>query len=177
VVDLGRGAAVGLAVVFVVAGAVKLRHGEATAVALRGLGLPVPVVLAWIVPVAELGLAWGLVARPRLGGAAALLALAGFSAVLWRALGRGKAVTCGCFGGTGSAPISVADLVRNGLLAVLAVAATAAPVAGPPSLAAVVAVTAAAVAGAVVVALVRLRAAVGPLLALASLPAQPEAGA
>jgi len=165
--EIGSAAAAVLAAVFGVAGAAKAARPRATARAFAGLGVPLPGLLARVAPVAELVLAAALVVRPRLGGAAALVALIAFSAVLAAALGRGEPVSCGCFGAAGSAPVTAADLVRNALLGVLAAAALTVPgPAGVPGLAGAVAATAAVVAGLVTIALVRLRAAAGPLLAV-----------
>jgi len=166
--EIGSAAAVVLAAVFGVAGAAKAARPRRTARAFAGLGVPLPGLLARVAPAAELLLAAALLVRPRLGGGAALVALAAFSAVLAAALRRGERVSCGCFGAAGSAPVSAADLVRNALLGVLAAAALAVPgPAGVPGLAGIVAATAALVAGLVTVALVRLRATTGPLLAVA----------
>jgi len=163
---VGGVAAVVLAVVFGLAGVSKGRRPGRTATAFRGLGLPAAGALARVVPLAEVALGIVLVMRPRLGGVVALVALAGFSVVLAAALRRGVRVACGCFGGSGAQPVTVADLVRNALLAVPAAAALAVPgPVGVPGLPAAVAATAATVAGLVVVALVRLRATAGPLWA------------
>jgi hypothetical protein len=160
--EIGRAAALVLAGVFLAAGVVKGLRPGVTAVAFRGLGLPGAGVLARVVPVAEAGLAVLLVLAPRVGAVAALLALAAFSAVLRAALRRGTAVACGCFGAAGTAPVSAVDLVRNGLLGLGALAALAAGEAGL-SLPAVLAVLTATAAAVVVLALLRLRLAVGPL--------------
>jgi len=124
--DLGTTAAVVLAVVFAWAGAAKLGQPAATAEGFSQLGLPRPRVLARLVPGLELLLAVALVAAPAVGGAAAVVLLTGFSAVLVRALGRGVPVRCACFGQPGGPLLSSVDLVRNGLLGTLAALATAA---------------------------------------------------
>lgn len=115
-----------LAVTFAWAAAAKLSHPAATAAGFADLGLRRPAALARAVPAVELALAVTLLAAPRLGGAAALVLLAAFSAVLLRVLRRGVEVRCACFGQTDGAPLSALDLVRNGLLGTLAALALAA---------------------------------------------------
>ena len=118
--DLGMAAACVLAVTFAWAGAAKLGQPAETAAGFAGLGLARPAALARAVPVVELALAVTLLAVPAVGAAAALALLAGFSAVLARALRRGVEVPCACFGSPGGLPLSRFDLARNGLLAALA---------------------------------------------------------
>lgn len=159
--DVGTISAVLLAAVFALAGGGKLRRRRSTARAFADLGLPAPASLAVAVPAAELILAALLLARPRAGGAVALLALAAFSAVVARATRAGTGARCGCFGSASARPVSFGDLVRNALLAVAALAALAAPKAVGPTLEATVLVTAGAVAGLLVLALFRLHDEVG----------------
>lgn len=147
--------------VLAVAGGAKLRRRPATAGAFASMGLPFPGALASAVPAAELALAALLLVRPRAGGIAALVTLSVFSAVLARASTSGAGVSCGCFGTAHARPVSAADLVRNGLLAVAAAMALTTPAAVRPTLEAVVLVTSAAVTGVVVLALVDLRSRVG----------------
>ncbi|WP_372514216.1 MauE/DoxX family redox-associated membrane protein [Mycobacterium interjectum] len=71
----------------------------------------------------EFGIAALLVAEPRTGGAAALLALAGFSVVALVSLARGRAIECHCFGRLSSAPLGWPTLARNGCFAALAASA------------------------------------------------------
>jgi hypothetical protein len=121
---VGSVAAVVLAAVFAFAAVAKaVRHRE-TIEAFAGLGVPAPGLLAVVVPVVELGIAAALLARPQVGAALALAALAGFTFVVVRALGRGVETGCGCFGSRHSAPVNPSDVVRNGLLAAFAVLAT-----------------------------------------------------
>lgn len=124
--DIGMAAAGVLAVIFAWAGAAKLSRPAATATGFAALGLPRPKVLARTVPAVELVLGVALLSAPSPAAAAALALLAGFSAVLARALRRGVAVPCACFGQPGGPPLSLVDLIRNALLAALAVAALAA---------------------------------------------------
>lgn len=119
-IDLGMTAAGLLALTFAWAGAAKLGRPAETAAGFADLGLARPGALARAVPLVELALAVTLLAAPAAGGAAALVLLAGFSAVLVGALRRGVAVPCACFGRAGSPPLSGFDLARNALLAALA---------------------------------------------------------
>lgn len=125
-VDLGMAPAGVLAVTFAWAGAAKLGRPGETATGFAELGLGRPQAFARGVPVVELALAVALLAAPAAGAAAALVLLAGFSAVLVRALLRGDEVRCACFGRAAGPPLSWAELVRNGLLAGLAMLAVAA---------------------------------------------------
>ena len=70
-------AAVGLALVFLVAGVAKLRSPVDTRRALGALGLPRPDVLGVAVPVVELATALLLLLNPVTGGASAVSATAG----------------------------------------------------------------------------------------------------
>jgi uncharacterized membrane protein YphA (DoxX/SURF4 family) len=123
VTGFGFVCAVVLAAVFVWAAAAKFARPAVTAAGFRTLGLPVPGGLAWAVPAAEVVTAVLLVAVPPVGGVVALVLLGAFSAVIARALRLGLTTPCGCFGATSAKPVSRADLVRNLLLACLALAA------------------------------------------------------
>lgn len=119
-VAIGMAAAAALAATFAWAGAAKLGRPVDTADGFADLGLRWSAGLARLVPVVELILAVALLAAPGVGGAAALVLLAGFSTVLVRALRRGIEVRCACFGQAGGPPLSRLDLLRNGLLGSLA---------------------------------------------------------
>ena len=121
--DLGMAAAGVLAATFAWAGAAKLGRPQETAAGFADLGLRRPGAFARGVPVVELALAVGLLAVPAAGGVVGLVLLAGFSAVLVRALRRGGEVRCACFGRPGGPPLSWVELARNGLLAGLAAVA------------------------------------------------------
>jgi hypothetical protein len=116
--------AVILAAVFGWAALGKAVRHRPTVVAFGELGLPVPDVLAVVVPAGEAMVAVLLVVKPAVGAALALAALAAFTLVVVRALGRGTAGGCGCFGSRRIEPVSPADVVRNGLLAGFAAVAT-----------------------------------------------------
>ena len=141
--DFGYACALVLAAVFVRAGVGKGVRPRDTAAGFAALGVPFPEAAARTVPVVELVLAVILLANPRPGGIAALALLAIFSVLLGGAVRRGVTTGCNCFGAARVEPVSRVDLVRNGLLALLAVAALGAPsptVPDPLAAAAVVAV-------------------------------------
>lgn len=121
--EVGAAAAMVLAVVFVWAGAAKIVATDATAASFAQLRLPWPRGLAVVVPLVELALGGALVVGTAAAPYAALAVLAAFTAVLARALSSHQPVVCACFGAARSEPLSGVDVARNGLLAVLAVAA------------------------------------------------------
>jgi hypothetical protein len=125
--DFGYASAVVLAAVFVRAGVAKGLRPRETVAGFVALGVPNPGATARVVPVAELVLAVMLLSSPRPGGVAALVLLAAFSALLGGAVRRGMTAGCNCFGAARVDPVSGVDLLRNGLLAVLAAAALLAP--------------------------------------------------
>lgn len=112
-----------LAAVFVWAAAAKLARRDQTAASFDALRVPASGVLARLVPLVELLLAVGLIALPPVGGAAALVLLAAFSAVILRAIVSGVRPPCSCFGSGRTDPVSGVDVLRNILLAGLATAA------------------------------------------------------
>lgn len=154
-------AAVVLAAVFAAAGAAKIRSPRSTGATFAALGLPAPATLARAVPLAELGLAVLLLVVPAVGAAVALAALAGFTTFLVRALQAGVRVSCGCFGSAADEPVSFVEVVRNGLLALLAGAALFASGPTGPALADAVLVSTAGLVGLLVLALCELRRDVG----------------
>lgn len=131
-----------LAAVFVVAAIAKLRAPDATARSFADLGVPRAAVLARAVPVVEVVIAAALVALPPLGGLAALASLAFFTTFLVLRLREGVRAPCACFGSAGQSPLSVANVVGNAFLMVLAVLALLATAPTRPSVADVVAVAA-----------------------------------
>lgn len=157
-VEIGMAAAGALAATFAWAGAAKLGRPAETAEAFSDLGLPRPAALAQAVPAVELLLAVALLAAPGAGAAVALVFLGAFCVVLVRALRRGVEVRCACFGQAGGPPLSWVDLVRNGLLGLLAAyALTAGLEPRLPSLVAVAAVAIEWLAGAGVLRVLRRR--------------------
>jgi len=150
-------AAVVLAVVFGWAAVAKLVRHRDTVVAFRELGLPVPRLLAVLVPGAELVVAACLLLRPDVGAVVALAALVVFTAVVVRAVLRGSTGGCGCFGSRRVDPVSLADVLRNGLLAALGVIATGTAALVSPGVVELVAVVAATTVGAVMVHIARPR--------------------
>ncbi len=117
-------AAVALAAILVVAAVAKLRRPDRTARDFAELGLVAPDLLARLVPIAEVGCAAALVLAPAWGGVVSFALLAGFTAVLAQVVRSGRVVSCSCFGGASSRPVSARTLARNaGLLALAAIAA------------------------------------------------------
>jgi uncharacterized membrane protein YphA (DoxX/SURF4 family) len=155
--DLGYTCALALAAVFVRAGAAKLARPSVAASSFAALGAPAPTLLARGLPLAELLAAVALIASPRVGALLALVLLLAFSAFLGRAVASGATAPCNCFGTARAEPVSAADLVRNGLLAVPALAALGATGPEAPAPWAVVAVVAAFALGLVVLAGARRR--------------------
>ncbi len=121
--SLGDAAAVFLGLVFAFAGAAKWRDPAGTETSFRAFGLARPAFLARAVPVAEMVTAVGLVVAPRLVALVALALLVAFTTVLVRGLRAGVTVGCSCFGSTGHASASSLDVIRNTLLAGLALGA------------------------------------------------------
>jgi hypothetical protein len=168
--DVARAAALALSAVFAVAAVAKVLHHGATVRSFGALGLPVPGVLSIAVPVVEAALAVSLLTWPAVGAWASIALLVAFTAVLARAVARGVDAPCACFGsargsGDGGESVSSVELVRNAMLAALAVIASGASagVGGGgvlvrwPSLPALVMVSVAVCVGRVVLALLELR--------------------
>jgi hypothetical protein len=148
---------VALAGVFVRAGGAKLVRPVDAAAGLQALGVPAPTLVALALPPAELAIAVILLAVPALGGVLALAALGLFSAVLHRRIRGGTTASCACFGAARREAVSFVDLVRNGLLAILSVAALFAPGPRRPSLEAAIVVSSAVLTGILVLSMCRLR--------------------
>ena len=114
-----------LAVVFATAGVGKLLDKFGTRKALYDFHVPGGAIrfLAVALPLAELAAAVALLfpASARFGAALALVLLSAFMFGIGRALARGETPDCHCFGQIHSAPAGPSTLVRNGLLAALAV--------------------------------------------------------
>jgi hypothetical protein len=120
----GYSCALVLAFVLLVSGAAKLAWRRETRDNFAAIGLPRPDLVAAVLPFVELGLALLLFAFPPIGGVLSLVVLAAFTATLARLLRRGVDAPCGCVGSPRrAAPLSWRSLLRNGALALLAVAA------------------------------------------------------
>jgi methylamine dehydrogenase accessory protein MauD len=123
-----------LFLVFAVAGVAKLRDREGAREAARGFGAP-----AWVggaLPFAELATAGMLLPSTTAiaGAIAAAALLAAFCAGIGRAMARGGAPDCHCFGALHSEPAGPRTLARNGvLLAIASVVIAAGP--GPSAVA------------------------------------------
>lgn len=128
--QIGLVASVIVAVVFIVAAVSKLADNDGTQTAVREFGAPASLagLLAFGLPLAELGVAAAIIYGPTrsIGAVGALGLLLIFSIAIASRLVRGSAPDCHCFGQLHSAPVSWKTLARNGLLAVLAGSALAA---------------------------------------------------
>jgi peroxiredoxin/uncharacterized membrane protein YphA (DoxX/SURF4 family) len=113
-----------LAAIFAVAGFAKLADPAGSRRAVRDFGVPgrLAAPLGFVLPIAEIGIAAGLVpaasARFAAGAGAGLLVL--FAVAISIALLRGRRPDCHCFGQLHSAPAGPATLARNAALAGLA---------------------------------------------------------
>lgn len=112
-----------LVLVFAVAGLAKLADRAGSRVALEGFGVPGRIARpgAVILPIAELATAALLVpsSTARIGAVLASVLLVGFGAGIGRALARGQAPDCHCFGQLHSRPAGSETLARNGALLVV----------------------------------------------------------
>jgi uncharacterized membrane protein YphA (DoxX/SURF4 family) len=113
-----------LAVVFATAAVGKLLDLPGSRRAMEAFGVPkrVAPLLGTLLPLAELAVAVALVPAPtaRWGALAGLALLLAFIGGIGAAMARGQAPDCHCFGQIHSAPAGPMTLVRNGVLAALA---------------------------------------------------------
>jgi len=113
-----------LAAVFATAAVGKFLDLDGSRRAMADFGVPARLapVFGTLLPVAELTVAILLIPVPtaRWGALLGLLLLLGFIAGIGTALARGKAPDCHCFGQIHSAPAGPKTLIRNGVLAALA---------------------------------------------------------
>jgi hypothetical protein len=112
-----------LAGMFAIAAIAKLsdRDGIGRAVAGFGVASAVAAPVGWVIAPAELVTAGVLLLGPAaVGGMAALVLLAGFSAVVGWNLARGRRPECHCFGRFSSGPLGWSTLARNGSFATVA---------------------------------------------------------
>ncbi|MGH2871650.1 MAG: MauE/DoxX family redox-associated membrane protein [Solirubrobacteraceae bacterium] len=118
--------------VFALAGVSKLANLAASRDAVEGFGVPPRLArtVGTAIPFVELAVAVALLPTPsaRWGAIGAAVLLAAFSAGIAGALRQGLAPDCNCFGQVASAPVSAKTLLRNGILAALALFAA---IAGP----------------------------------------------
>ncbi len=121
-----------LAAVFLVAAVGKLLDLTGSRRALEGFGVPTAAVPIGGValPLVELAVGIALLVRPtaRWGALCALLMMLAFAGAVDRAMSRGEAPDCHCFGQIHSEPAGPTTLIRNGVLAAMAVVVV---VAGP----------------------------------------------
>jgi uncharacterized membrane protein YphA (DoxX/SURF4 family) len=113
-----------LALVFAVAAAGKVVNLNRTRRTLSDFRVPSRLIrpTAWLLPLAELSAAVALLVQPiaRLAAIAAAGLLLVFMAGVGGAMSRGEAPDCNCFGQIGSAPAGRGTLIRNAVLAALA---------------------------------------------------------
>lgn len=116
-----------IGVLLAISGGAKLKDPSSTADAFRALRLPewlqkmgAPRLLPW----AEVALAALLIFSKgwllTLATVGAVLLMVAYTVVIWRALGFGEPVQCGCFGELGAGDVSRRTLARNILLTLLA---------------------------------------------------------
>ena len=114
------GVRVVLAAVFAVAGLAKLFDQPGAREALIGFHVPDRFVapVAVLLPLAELATATALLVQvtARWGAAAAVVLLGAFVVGITRALSRGEAPDCHCFGQISSSPAGRGTLIRNAVL-------------------------------------------------------------
>lgn len=114
-----------LAVVFIVAGVAKLLDLQGARRMMAAFGVPPRFASksGTVLPFLELATAVALVVQPtaRWGGVAALVLLFVFIGGIANSLARGRNPNCNCFGQIAEAPVSSRTLVRNAVLAALAV--------------------------------------------------------
>lgn len=153
---LGSAAAPVLAALLAWAGVATLTRRHATMVALAGLHVPLPALMAVIVPLVEVGIAGVLLVHPADGAAASLLLVAASHlALTWWA---GSGLDCPRVGSSRLDPASWVDVGRNLGLGLLGVAALfGGSRMSAPGLPALVVVTTTVLIGMVLLALVELR--------------------
>lgn len=117
-------------VVFAVSAVSKFRNYPAFVRATRALVPVGPRPVAAVVVVTECAIVVLLPIVPVLGLAVAAVLLGAFGVAIVGALRRGETAPCRCFGAS-ARPLGVAQVVRNGLLAGLAVAGVLAAFAAP----------------------------------------------
>jgi uncharacterized membrane protein YphA (DoxX/SURF4 family) len=113
-----------LVLVFATAAVGKLVDPKGARQALRDFRVPERFVVpfGWLLPVAELVVAVGLLIQPlaRIAAIGAAILLVLFMAGMVAAMNRGEAPDCNCFGQIGSAPVGRGTLIRNAVLTVVA---------------------------------------------------------
>lgn len=130
--SLVLGARVLLAAVFAVAGVAKLLDREGSRRSLAEFGVPprLQATIAWLLPATEIAIAIALLpaGSSRWAAIAAAVLLVAFIAGIARAMARGRAPDCHCFGQLHSAPAGRTTLIRNSaLVAVAAIVVAEAP--------------------------------------------------
>jgi thiol-disulfide isomerase/thioredoxin len=108
--------------IFAIAALAKLTDRDGARRAVTAFGVPrvAAAPVGWALIATEVGVAALLAAQPSIGAVAALIALAGFSAVVLASLARGRRLDCHCFGRLSAGPLGWTTLARNGFFAALA---------------------------------------------------------
>lgn len=153
--------AITVAVTLIVAAVAKLRDPGRTTSDFTALGLPVPSLLARLVPAVEFAVAAALVIVPGWGAVAAFGLFVMFTALLISLVRSGQPIACSCFGAVSDEPVSWVEVARNGVLLVAAASVVPIDQLVVPGFAAVVAFSAAAIIGVVIVQLVAFKRDVG----------------
>lgn len=150
-----------VAATLAVAAVAKFRDPARTASDFAALGLPMPAVLARLVPGVEVAVAVALLVLPGWGAVAAFGLFVLFTALLVSLVRSGQPIACSCFGTVSDEPVSWVEVARNGVLLVAAAAVTPIDQLAVPGFAAVVAYSAAAIIGIVIIQLVAFKRDVG----------------
>lgn len=153
--------ALAVAATLVAAAVAKLRDPERTAGDFAALGLPLPGLLARLVPTVELAVAVALLVVPGWGAVAAFGLFVFFTALLVGLVRSGQPIACSCFGAVSDEPVSWVEVARNAVLLIAAAAVTPIDRLAVPGFAALVAFSAAAIIGAVVIQVVAFKRDVG----------------
>lgn len=153
--------AVSLAATLVVAAVSKARDPKRTSGDFAALGLPMPAILARLVPAVEVAVAVALLVVPGWGAVAAVGLFVLFTALLVSLVRGGQPIACSCFGAVSDEPVSWVEVTRNLVLMAAALAVVPIDRLAVPGFAAVVAFSAAGIIGAVLVQLVAFKRDVG----------------
>jgi hypothetical protein len=161
----------------VAAAITKGRQQRETVRSFTDLGLPVPTVLAVVVPAVELAIAVLIIVRFSVGSVVAVALLGMFTAFLGIRLRRGDVISCGCFGSAASTPVTSVTIIRNlmlisaaGLAAVGSAQLTRSDIAANEWVALVGAAGSFGLVGALIIALLTVRTSIGSVFALSPQP-------
>lgn len=153
--------AIAVALTLAAAAVAKGRDPDRTTADFAALGLPLPGILARLVPAVEVAVAIALLVVPGWGAVAAVALFTLFTALLVSLVRSGQPIACSCFGAVSDEPVSWVEVTRNLVLLAATVAVVPLERLVIPSFAGVVAFSAAAVIGAVVIQLIAFKRDVG----------------